>query len=201
MIQQQDTGGCEPFWDLLRELVKISPVYIISGNHDIWRSDYDDFVLKIKEIGGIFLQNERVFIQKNGEKISIAGIEDPSSISNVVIDERINNSIKKIGKFDGFDILMFHRANLLDKFKNLGYDLILAGHMHGGQMRVPGLGGLVSPKTNFNSKQRVILPKYFGGEYTSNNTKMIVTRGIGNPTILPRLFNRPEICSITLLKD
>ncbi|MBR3791333.1 MAG: metallophosphoesterase, partial [Clostridia bacterium] len=102
---------------------------------------------------------------------------------------------------DGFNVLMFHRANLLDVFKNTDFDLILSGHMHGGQFRIPGIGGVVSPKTNFMQKGRIFFPKYFGGEYSLDDTKMIVSRGIGNPTILPRVFNRPEICSITLKCD
>ena len=89
-------------------------------------------------------------------------------------------------------------ASFLDLFSGSGFDLILSGHMHGGQVRIPGVGGVVSPKSNFMQKDRIIFPKYFGGEYSIGNTKIVVSRGIGNPTILPRVFNRPEICSITL---
>ncbi len=196
-----DTGSYEPFIRLLEELLKIAPVYIVSGNHDVWRNDYDELVKKCKELGAVFLQNESVEITKGDSKINISGIEDPSSVTHNVIVKKINEGLQKILIPDCFNVLMFHRANLLDMFDNKGFDLILSGHMHGGQFRIPGIGGVVSPKTNFIQKGRIFFPKYFGGEYALGNTKMIVSRGVGNPTILPRVFNRPEICSIILKKN
>ncbi len=196
-----DTGSYEPFMRLLEEIIKIAPVYMISGNHDVWRKDYDDMIEKSKEIGAIVLQNESDFIEKDNKKISISGLEDPSSVTHSIISKKIKDGLEKLSISDGFNLLLFHRANLLDAFNDMGFDLILSGHMHGGQFRIPGIGGVVSPKTNFMQKGRIFFPKYFGGEYMLNDTKMIVSRGIGNPTILPRVFNRPEICSITLKCD
>ncbi len=196
-----DTGSYEPFLRLLTELLKIAPVYMISGNHDVWRKDYNELVIKCKEIGAIFLQNESVIITRDNSDILISGIEDPSSISHDIVVDKINDGIKKIEKTDLFSILLFHRANLLDLFSDCGFDLILSGHMHGGQIRIPGVGGVLSPKTNFTQNDKIIFPKYFGGEYRIGKTKIIVSRGIGNPTILPRVYNRPEICSITLKSE
>ncbi len=193
-----DTGSYEPFIRLLEEIIKIAPVYMISGNHDVWRKDYDEMIKKCKSIGAVVLQNKSDFIEKNNEKIGISGLEDPSSVTHSIISEKIQEGLDKLSMSDDFNILLFHRANLLDAFKDIGYDLILSGHMHGGQFRIPGIGGVVSPKTNFMQKGRIFFPKYFGGQYELNDTKMIVSRGIGNPTILPRVFNRPEICSIIL---
>ncbi len=193
-----DTGSYEPFIRLLEEIIKIAPVYIVSGNHDVWRKDYDEMIDKCKAIGAIVLQNESEIIEKNNKKITISGLEDPSSLTHNIIHKKIQDGLDKLSMSDGFNILLFHRANLLDVFKNTDFDLILSGHMHGGQFRIPGIGGVVSPKTNFMQKGRIFFPKYFGGEYMLNDTKMIVSRGVGNPTILPRVFNRPEICSITL---
>ena len=144
------------------------------------------------------MQNESVTLTKGDSNILISGIEDPTSVTHSIVINSVNEGIKKIGKSDLFNVLLFHRANLLDLFSDSGFDLILSGHMHGGQFRIPGIGGVVSPKSNFTQKDRIIFPKYFGGEYSLGNTKIIVSRGIGNPTILPRVFNRPEICSITL---
>ncbi len=196
-----DTGSYEPFMRLLEEIIKIAPVYIVSGNHDVWRKDYDEMIEKCRSIGAIVLQNESNFIEKNSKKISIYGLEDPSSVTHSIIHKKIQDGLDKLSMSDGFNILLFHRANLLDVFKNTDFDLILSGHMHGGQFRIPGIGGVVSPKTNFMQKGRIFFPKYFGGEYALDDTKMIVSRGIGNPTILPRVFNRPEICSITLKSE
>lgn len=196
-----DTGSYEPFMRLLEDILKIAPVYMISGNHDVWRNDYDEMIEKCKNIGAIVLQNETDYIEINSEKITISGLEDPSSVTHSKIHKKIQDGLNNLLVSDGFNVLMFHRANLLDVFKNTDFDLILSGHMHGGQFRIPGIGGVVSPKTNFMQKGRIFFPKYFGGEYTLNDTKMIVSRGIGNPTILPRVFNRPEICSIILKCD
>lgn len=193
-----DTGSYEPFMRLLEEIIKIAPVYIVSGNHDVWRKDYDEMIKKCESFGAVVLQNESEIIKKDNEIITISGLEDPSSVTHSIISEKIKDGLEKLSISDGFNLLLFHRANLLDAFNDIGFDLILSGHMHGGQFRIPGIGGVVSPKTNFMQKGRIFFPKYFGGEYMLNDTKMIVSRGIGNPTILPRVFNRPEICSITL---
>ena len=195
-----DDGSYEPFINLLKAIIDIAPVYIVSGNHDVWRSDYNEMVKKCRELGAIYLEDERVFINKGDDKIAITGISDPFSSVGVIINENINKSFEKVTQYDGYEIVLFHRANFLDKFKNRGYNLVLSGHMHGGQFRIPGGRGVVSPKTNFNDKTKIFFPKYFGGEYEDKNTKMIVSRGIGNPTFLPRVFNRPEICSIILNK-
>lgn len=188
----------EPFISLLKKLVNIAPTYITSGNHDVWRTDFEELVKVCKDTGAIFLRNERTTIEKNGEKIIISGIEDPNCTSYNGIRESMASALDKLPEQDGYEILLFHRANLLDMLVSKGFDLILSGHMHGGQIRIPGMGGLMCPKTNIHDKTGIIFPKYFGGEYNREGTKMIVTRGIGNKTIIPRLFNRPEICTITL---
>lgn len=193
-----DEGSYHAFLSLLKTLVEIAPVYIVSGNHDVWRSDFNELVKKCKDIGAVYLQNERIILTKNSSSIALSGIEDPYATSNNIIRENVNKSLDILGKYDGYEILMFHRANLLDLFVDCGFDLILSGHMHGGQFRIPGVGGVVGPKTNIYDKSNFLFPKYFGGEYKNKDTRMIVTRGIGNPTILPRLFNRPEICTLTL---
>ena len=196
-----DDGSFYPFIELLKKLSKIAPVYLVSGNHDVWRSDYEEFIVECKKCGAVFLQDERVLLEKDGEQISISGIEDPFSVTYNEIHKNLDKSIEKLGKSDLYDILLFHRANLLDKFSDCGVDLILSGHMHGGQIRIPGIGGMVCPKTNFHDKTKILFPKYFGGEYEIGKTKMIVTRGLGNPTIFPRLYNRPEICTVILKRD
>lgn len=196
-----DTGSFEPFINLLQAIINIAPVYIVSGNHDVWRSDYKEMVKRCRNLGAIYLEDERVFINKGEDKIAITGISDPFSSVGVTINENIDKSLEKLTNYDGYEVVLFHRANFLDKFKNRGYNLVLSGHMHGGQFRIPKVGGVVSPKTNFNDKTKIFFPKYFGGEYGDKNTKMIVSRGVGNPTFLPRVFNRPEICSITLNRE
>lgn len=193
-----DTGSCEPFISLLRRLVKIAPCFMVSGNHDVWRSDYQDFADACRAEGGVFLQDERRILRRGDAQITISGIEDPFSRDREMVSRRVAESLKKLPKTSGYEILLFHRANALDRLKRHGFDLILAGHMHGGQFRVPGIGGVLSPRSNLGERTPMFFPKYFGGLYEAGDTKMIVNRGIGNPMIIPRFFNRPEIGSITL---
>ena len=87
---------------------------------------------------------------------------------------------------------------MLDYFKDEKYDLILAGHMHGGQVRIPHGRGVVAPKSSWLDSTHPFFPKYVGGRYKINDTDVIVNRGLGNPVVVPRLFNRPEITVITL---
>ncbi len=196
-----DTGTITPFTDLLKELLEIAPVYVVSGNHDIWRNDYNELMKVCEGLGAVHLKDRSLQINRDNSHITLSGIEDPSSVNHHTISKRINESMKKLEITDGYNILLFHRANLMDIFEKKGFDLILSGHMHGGQFRLPGVGGVVSPRSNFMSKGRIFFPKYFGGEYKLDDTKMIVSRGVGNPTILPRIFNRPEICTIILKKN
>ena len=110
----------------------------------------------------------------------------------------LSENLPKLPRYNGYDILLFHRANLFDRLKYRGFNLILAGHMHGGQFRIPKGRGVVAPKSSWGSKSSMFFPKYFAGHYHAPHTDMIVNRGIGNPMLLPRLFNRPEITVITL---
>ena len=118
-------------------------------------------------------------------------------MNETTIQDRVKCAAKKLGKFDGYEILLFHRANLFELLDGYGFDLVLAGHMHGGQIRLPLIGGMVSPKTSILS-DKMLRPKYFAGAYSYSDMTMLVSRGLGNPMILPRIFNRPELLSITL---
>jgi len=187
--------------ELVSSLLEISPVYFISGNHDLWRVNHKGIFRKYEEMGAVFMDNKTVFIEKNGEKIAISGVPDPFSRVPEKISENTKKSLKGIIMPEGFNILLFHRANLFDQIKNYGYDLILSGHMHGGQIRIPKLGGVLAPSSAMLSKKRMLFPEFTGGVVTSKECTMVVNRGIGNTLPLPRLGNAPEVGIITLLKD
>ncbi len=194
-----DNGAFEPLVELVGELSSLASLFIISGNHDIWRGDYEQFVRACRQKGAHWLRNESTAFEKNGKKIYISGIDDPFSTLRDKIEKSIEKNLTQLTPMDGFNMLLFHRANLLDTICGKGYDLILSGHMHGGQIRIPHLGGVVCPKSNLNDyKNRPFFPKYSGGQYTLGECTAIVSRGIGNTAPLPRLYNRPEICMITL---
>lgn len=193
-----DRGSYAQGVRICKRLMEIAPVYAVTGNHDLWRADYSEFERELTDIGVRTLHNERVELTKGGAKIGLAGIDDPFSRDNARIKQTIKQSLKQIPKYEGYDILLFHRANLLDLLKNHGFNLILSGHMHGGQFRLPvGGQGVISPKSSWNGS-KLFFPKYFAGHYNSKKTQMIVNRGVGNPMIIPRLFNRPELTVVTL---
>ncbi len=193
-----DKGSYKPAVRLCKHLCEIAPVYAVTGNHDIWRSDYSEYENEISEIGVKTLHDERIILKENNSEIALSGIDDPFALNSVGIEENVQNSLAKFPRYDGFEILLFHRANLFDSLKHHGFNLILAGHMHGGQFRLPSGQGMVSPKSSWASKGAMFFPKYVGGHYKSTHTDMIVNRGLGNPMFIPRLFNRPEITVITL---
>ncbi|MBQ7986359.1 MAG: metallophosphoesterase [Clostridia bacterium] len=183
---------------LIFELLKISPVYFTSGNHDLWRAGYRRIFDKYEEFGAVFMDGKTEVIEKNGEKIAISGCPDPFSKLPQAIAENMQKSLDAIQKIDGFNILLFHRANLFDMVKDAGFDLILSGHMHGGQVRIPRLGGILAPSSSMLSKTRMLFPKYTGGAVSGDETTMIINRGVSNTLPIPRLGNPPEVGIITL---
>lgn len=200
-LLNDDEKSTEQIDELIRSLIEISPVYFISGNHDLWRMGHQRVFEKYQDMGAIFMDNKTMTLEKNGDKITISGAPDPFSRVLDSIRSKTKESLDNLKKGDGFNILLFHRANLFDVLKDYGFDLILAGHMHGGQIRIPKLGGVLAPSSAMLSKTRMLFPKYTGGVVTHENTTMIVNRGVGNTLPLPRLGNAPEVGIITLLKE
>lgn len=191
--------ACESFLpalNLIKELSKIAPCFIVSGNHDTWRNDYAEFVSECKKTGTHFLQNEQFEFSKNGKSIIISGMEDV--FTKVRAKAKAEEYLRFFKKTEEYQILLFHRANLLDVVKDFGFDLILSGHLHGGQVRLPYIGGLFSPLSSMSECSSVLFPEYCSGLYEHKNTKMIISRGLGNPVSVPRVFNRSELGIITL---
>ena len=196
-----DKGSFLPAVRLSEHLSDIAPVYAVTGNHDLWRGDYEKFERETTRAGVKTLHNERVRLKRGDSEISLSGIDDPFTLNGSKAAENIQTFLSKISNYDGYDILLFHRANLFECVNHNGFDLILAGHMHGGQVRLPKSNkGLVSPRSSWLGKT-MFFPKYVGGYYKSGHTEMIVSRGIGNPMLIPRLFNRPELTVVTLKSE
>ena len=196
-----DRGSFEPGTMLARKLALVSDVYFVTGNHDLKRADYVKFQEALDKTSTVTLHNESVTIEKNGKEITLSGIEDPFSETGTNVTESILNSVNKIKRTDNYHIALFHRANHMDLLCNKGFDLIISGHMHGGQVRLPNGRGVCSPRSSWGSGSSMFFPKYFAGHYRKDGTDMIVSRGIGNPMIIPRLFNRPELTVIILKSE
>lgn len=179
--------------DFLTNLKMISDVYYVSGNHESRIEDIDTLFQKMELIGINRLKNTNVDL-KNG--INIFGLDDVSfyldenkeKIHGPWIISKLNE-FKIENKF--YNILLTHRPERFDEYANFDYDLILTGHAHGGQFRLPFIGGLFAPNQG-------LFPKYSSGLYVKNNTIMINNRGIGPSRFPLRLNNKPEIIVIDL---
>ncbi len=182
--------------DFAAEAVKIAPVYYISGNHEARISEYADLKMGLAEAGVIILENEQINITKEGESITLIGVSDPSSETDYLLGDAAQVMSSKLAAFenesDGYRILLSHRPELFDEYISAGMDLVFTGHAHGGQIRLPFLGGLVAPNQGF-------FPKYDAGLFTYGQTNMIVSRGVGNSIIPLRIINPPELVIAQLI--
>lgn len=196
-----DKGSYEPGIRLAEKLISAAPIYSVTGNHDVRRSDYTEFQKALDRTGTVTLHDESVTLRKNGAAITLSGIEDPFSEYGKTINENLSKSLGKIPQTANYHIALFHRANHINMLKNQGFDLVLSGHMHGGQLRLPGGKGICAPKSSWGSGSSMLFPKYVAGHYNLEGMDIIVNRGVGNPMIIPRLFNRPEITVIILKSE
>lgn len=184
--------------DFVRQAVLIAPVYYVSGNHEARVVEYENLKMGLIDAGSTVLENQKVDIILEGERITLMGIDDPSFEENYLFGDSEGVATHKIEKIqqesDGYTILLSHRPEIFDVYVDAGIDLVFTGHAHGGQFRLPFIGGLVAPNQGF-------FPKYDAGKFTSKNTTMIVSRGVGNSIIPVRFNNRPEIIVVSLKRS
>lgn len=184
--------------DLIKRAIKIAPIYYVTGNHEAWSGVYPTLKAKLEEYGVTVLENQKVTIERENDAIEIFGIVDPSFISFNGYNNNISELVQKL--LDSFvveneklNILLSHRPELFELYSNRGVDLVFTGHAHGGQFRIPFIGGFVAPDQGF-------FPKLTEGIHTKNHTSLVISRGLGNSIIPIRLFNRPELIVVNLLK-
>lgn len=176
----------------------IAPCYYVTGNHEAIVPEYDEFRSGLTKLGIVVLEDERIDLKMNDETITLIGVNDPSFKFDDFFDDAelvMKNQLRKlVKKDDGFTLLLSHRPELFDLYVDSGIDLVLSGHTHGGQFRLPFVGALVAPNQG-------LFPKYDAGLYSAESTNMIVSRGIGNSIIPFRINNRPEVILIELKSD
>lgn len=177
------------------DAVRIAPVYYVTGNHEVKISAYDKLQEGLRERGVVVLEDERMEIMQSGEKIALLGVNDPSfrqvysfDDSPAVMQKRLKELVHEK---DTYRILLSHRPELYEVYVEAGIDLVLSGHAHGGQFRLPWVGGLVAPNQG-------LFPKYDAGLFAEERTNMLVSRGIGNSIIPIRFCNRPEVILVEL---
>ena len=177
-----------------KEAVQIAPCYYVSGNHEARVSEYPELKTGLEAAGVTVLDDAQVEIEVSGESITVIGVNDPSFSADYLSGDAavIDQKLSELAAEDpGFTILLSHRPELFDTYVAHDMDLVLTGHAHGGQFRLPLIGGLVAPNQG-------LFPKYDAGLYSEGNTNMIVSRGIGNSIIPFRFNNRPEVVLIEL---
>lgn len=186
---------------LLQNLSMQFPVYYANGNHesrmkfnpDKYEDRYRTYEKQLQSMGIKMLCNESITLSK--EHIVITGLELDEYYyqkgKKVVMGESDMEDFVGASDKDNFQILLAHHPEFFEEYNKWGANLILSGHNHGGMVRIPLLGGVISP-------QYQLFPKYDGGIYKKDGNQMILSRGLGTHTIKIRLFNTPELCMIEL---
>ena len=173
--------------------MEIAPCYYVTGNHEARVSEYDELKEGLKEQGVVVLDDERIELEQSGEIIALLGVNDPSFQTDFLFGDSetvMESNLQEISDAENeFTILLSHRPELFEVYTESKMDVVLSGHAHGGQFRLPFVGGMVAPNQG-------LFPKYDAGLYTEESTNMIVSKGIGNSILPLRFNNRPEVILI-----
>lgn len=174
---------------LMRQLSAQYPCYYVSGNHEAWTGEMDALYQQTEEAGVTVLRMSSGVLTVRGQRIALCGVPDPYEMvlsGAPDTEEQLRQALEDVDSAD-FTVLLAHRPELLTKYAQFPLDLVVSGHAHGGQVRIPGvLNGLYAPNQGW-------FPKLAGGAYTQDGTTLIVSRGLAVRTRLPRIFNRPEV--------
>jgi len=193
-----DNGSYDNAELTVRQLAEQYPCYYVTGNHEYWGYDVGTILDIVKDCGVTILAGECDTITINGQAISICGVDDPDAevylAEGVPIGQQLASAenaaqeAEQAMEKEVFTILLSHRPELFENYQMYDFDLVLSGHAHGGQWRIPGIiNGLYAPHQG-------LFPEYAGGRYDYAGGTMIVSRGLAREsTPVPRIFNRPEV--------
>lgn len=180
----------------IRYLAEHYTCYYVTGNHEYWSKDIDTIVGIVKSYGITVLSGMCDTIEVNGQKINVCGIDDPDVVvytkDGRETEQQLIDATEEMSQ-DAYTILLAHRPELIDTYRKFPLDLVLSGHAHGGQWRIPVvLNGLYAPNQG-------MFPEYAGGRYDFEGTTMIVSRGLARESLpVPRFFNRPELVIVEI---
>ncbi len=181
----------DPAIKLMEGLTNIAPTTYVTGNHEIWHGTSNTLKSQLEQLGVLVLDNRSMTMTKNDASFKISGIADRAEFMGQNDYEsyltELNNQNDHL-----YSLLLSHRPEQLKAYANSAYDLVFAGHSHGGQFQLPFVGGLFSPNQG-------VFPEFDGGIYKDGNTQLIVSRGLGNSIIPIRILNQPEIPVITMI--
>ena len=211
MLVGKEDASYDIALDFTSQLPEIAPVLYATGNHEqrmrekpeIYQAAYADYRQQLKDRGVLFLENGSCRIEAGTVLLEISGVELPSAsykklkklpIQASDIAEYLHKDSVSVTEDSVYHILLAHNPAYMNAYKGWGADLILSGHLHGGVMRLPGIGGVITP-------QAFLFPKYSGEMTKEGEQTIIVSRGLGTHTINIRLFNQPEVVSICLKRS
>jgi predicted MPP superfamily phosphohydrolase len=182
---------------LLSGIYGIAPVYYVTGNHE-YRGDIWAITQELAYYGVIILSDNYTIIEINNNEIIVAGIDDPEKklfgSPDYNQNESMESAFRELDEISLYKILIAHRPEMIENYKKYSFDLVLSGHTHGGQVRIPFiLNGLYAPNQG-------LFPKYAGGIYSHGNLTHIVSRGLSVNPLLPRIFNPPELVIIEIYR-
>ena len=180
---------------MFKEILEICDVYLVVGNHEsrVNTNINTEFIDTLSEIGVIVLKDDSAYIEKDGERIQVIGLKDASDYKidySEDYTEKITETINILDDKNTFSILLSHHPELFPEYKNTDIDLVFSGHAHGGQIRLPSIGGIIAPEQG-------LFPEYDAGVFSENNTTMVVSRGLGNSIVPVRINNSPEVVVVT----
>ena len=174
-------------------LSAVAPTYYVTGNHEWGIGDVPQLKVRLEENGFTVLDNEFLPLERNGDTLVLAGIDDPSGFADQKTPETVAAELYA-EHGDACWLLLAHRNDRFEsQYSLLGADLVFSGHGHGGCIRLPFTDGLIAT-------DRTLFPSYTAGLYEANGSQVFVTRGLGNSGSSFRLFNRPEVAVLTLHK-
>lgn len=192
----EDDGDYEHTQVTLKHLADKYPCYYVTGNHEYWGGDAENILDIVESYGIKSLSGECDTIEIDGQFINICGVDDPDVMKYF---ENADDTRTQLAAAEAaadalyYTVLLAHRPELVDIYAEYDFDLVLSGHAHGGQWRIPGiLNGLYAPNQG-------LFPEYAGGRYDHEEWVHIVSRGLAREsTLVPRIFNRPELVIVEI---
>ena len=173
----------------VQQAVQVAPTYYATGNHESRIADYPKLEEAMLAAGVTVLRDEYAHLEADGETIRVIGLEDPAFKRHT--SDQTAQVLSDLGSGEGFSLVLAHRPELLEAYAEAGADVVLSGHAHGGQVRVPFIGGVIAPHQGF-------FPDLTEGVHEKSGTHLVISRGLGNSLFPFRVNNRPEVVLVTL---
>ena len=194
MVDSRRTDG-DVAVALAEQLSGLAPVYYVPGNHESRLDGYEELEARLAAAGAVILEDRTVAVEKDGGKFTLLGLTDPAFFREgggtpQGVELRLRALMETAGEYT---VLLSHRPELFEIYRRCGVDLTLSGHAHGGQIRLPVLGGVIAPNQGF-------FPEYDAGCNEEGGSVLVVSRGLGNSLFPFRVNNRPELVLIELEK-